>query len=59
MHAISRLNEAGINGIGYKNGVPDYSPVAKAQIKVDYMLGGKVQKEMLLEVIILSEQMKD
>jgi hypothetical protein len=38
------LNEAGVNGIGYKNGVPDFSPVAKAQIEVDYMLGGKGAK---------------
>ncbi|MBO1627440.1 HNH endonuclease [Bacillus sp. SY8(2021)] len=33
------LNEAGINGIEYKNGVPDFSPVAKAQIEIEYMLG--------------------
>lgn len=38
------LNEAGIKGIEYKNGVPDFSPVAKAQIEVDYMLGGKGPK---------------
>ncbi|EJQ53334.1 hypothetical protein EXW45_17175 [Bacillus wiedmannii] len=34
------LNEAGINGIEYKNGVPDFSPVAKAQFEIEYMLGG-------------------
>lgn len=38
------LNEAGIYGIEYKNGVPDFSPVAKAQVEVDYMLGGKGPK---------------
>ncbi|MED4461271.1 T7SS effector LXG polymorphic toxin [Metabacillus fastidiosus] len=38
------LNEAGINGIEYKNGVPDFSPVAKAQIEIDYMFGGKGSK---------------
>ncbi len=35
------LDEAGIKGIQYKNGVPDFSPVSKAQIEIDYMLGGK------------------
>ncbi|MDZ5610130.1 HNH endonuclease [Bacillus pseudomycoides] len=34
------LNEAGINGIEYKNGVPVFSPVAKAQFEIEYMLGG-------------------
>nr|WP_258198361.1 MULTISPECIES: HNH endonuclease [Priestia] len=38
------LMEAGINGIEYKGGVPDFSPVAKAQIEADYMLGGKGPK---------------
>ncbi|MFB5582108.1 HNH endonuclease [Bacillus albus] len=38
------LDEAGINGIEYKNGVPDFSPVAKAQLEIDYMLGGKGAK---------------
>ncbi|MDT2046691.1 HNH endonuclease [Priestia flexa] len=35
------LDEAGIKGIQYKNGVPDFSPVAKAQVEINYMLGGK------------------
>ena len=35
------LDEAGIKGIQYKNGVPDFSPVSKAQIEIDYILGGK------------------
>ncbi|MGP0576985.1 MULTISPECIES: HNH endonuclease [Paenibacillus] len=35
------LDEAGIDGIQYKNAVPDLSPVAKAQVEIDYMLGGK------------------
>ncbi len=34
------FDEAGIEGIQYKNGVPDFSPVSKAQIEIDYMLGG-------------------
>ncbi|MDQ0233147.1 hypothetical protein J2S19_004488 [Metabacillus malikii] len=38
------LNEAGIEGIEYRNGVPDFSPVAKAQLEIDYMLGGKGTK---------------
>ena len=35
------LDEAGIDGIQYKNAVPDFSPVAKAQVEIEYMLGGK------------------
>ena len=35
------LDEAGIDGIQYKNGVPDFSPVSKAQVEINYMLGGK------------------
>ncbi len=35
------LDQAGIAGIQYKNGVPDFSPVAKAQVEITYMLGGK------------------
>lgn len=35
------LDEAGIEGIQYKNGVPDFSPVSKAQVEINYMLGGK------------------
>ena len=34
------LDEAGIEGIQYKNGIPDFSPVSKAQFKIDHMLGG-------------------
>lgn len=34
------LDEAGIQGIQYKNGIPDFSPVAKAQLEIDNMLGG-------------------
>lgn len=34
------LDEAGVDGIQYKNAVPDFSPVAKAEFDVDYMLGG-------------------
>ncbi|MBB6716815.1 HNH endonuclease [Clostridium gasigenes] len=35
------LDEAGIEGIQYKNGVPDFSPVSKAEVEINYMLGGK------------------
>ncbi|EAZ84152.1 hypothetical Cytosolic Protein [Bacillus sp. B14905] len=35
------LDEAGIDGIYYKNAVPDFSPVTKAQVEINYMLGGK------------------
>lgn len=38
------LDDAGINGIEYRNGVPDFSPLAKAQLEIDYMLGGKGPK---------------
>ena len=34
------LDEAGVDGIQYKNAVPDFSPVAKAEFDIDYMLGG-------------------
>ncbi|WP_340024263.1 HNH endonuclease [Paenibacillus sp. FSL K6-1096] len=34
------LDDAGVKGIEYKNSVPDFSPVAKAQVEVDHMLGG-------------------
>ena len=34
------LDQAGINGIQYKNGVPDFSPVSKAEVEINYMLGG-------------------
>ena len=34
------LDESGIDGIEYRNAVPDFSPVAKAQFEIDYMLGG-------------------
>jgi hypothetical protein len=34
------LDEAGIDGINYKNGVPDFLPVAKAQVEIDHMVGG-------------------
>ena len=34
------LDEAGIDGIQYKNGVPDFAPVAKAQVEINHMVGG-------------------
>ncbi|MBU5217692.1 HNH endonuclease [Bacillus albus] len=36
----SILDEAGIKGIQYKNGVPDFSPVSKAQVEINHMVGG-------------------
>nr|WP_223439426.1 T7SS effector LXG polymorphic toxin [Metabacillus dongyingensis] len=35
------LDEVGINGIQYQHAIPDFSPVAKAQVEIEYMLGGK------------------
>ena len=32
------LNEAGVDGILYKNAVPDFSPVSRAEVEIDYML---------------------
>ncbi len=37
----SLLKNAGVDGVYYKNGVPDFSPFSKAEIEIDYMLGGK------------------
>ena len=34
------LDEVGIDGIEYRNAVPDFSPTAKAQVEINYMLGG-------------------
>lgn len=34
------LDDAGIDGIEYRNAVPDFSPTAKAQVEVDCMYGG-------------------
>ncbi|ATP40173.1 hypothetical protein CSE16_09005 [Solibacillus sp. R5-41] len=34
------LGQADIDGIQYKNAVPDFSPVAKAQFEIDHMVGG-------------------
>lgn len=34
------LNEAGVDGILYRNAVPDFSPVSRAEVEIDYMLGG-------------------
>lgn len=35
------LDKAGIGGIQYRNGVPDFSSVSKAEVEINYMLGGK------------------
>ncbi|EOQ09105.1 cytoplasmic protein, partial [Bacillus cereus VDM021] len=40
----SILDEAGIKGIQYKNGVPDFSPVSKAQVEINHMVGGTAGK---------------
>lgn len=37
----SILKNAGVEGVYYKNGVPDFSPFSKAEIEIEYMLGGK------------------
>ncbi|MCG0047122.1 HNH endonuclease [Priestia aryabhattai] len=34
------LDEGGIKGIQYKNGVPDFSPVSKAEVEINHMVGG-------------------
>ncbi|MGM9922961.1 MAG: HNH endonuclease [Bacillus sp. (in: firmicutes)] len=44
------LDEAGIEGIQYKNGVPDFSPVSKAQVEINYMLGGKARTYNFVQV---------
>ena len=38
------LDESGIDGIEYRNAVPDFLPTAKAQVEIDYMLGGNDSK---------------
>lgn len=35
------LKESGVEGIEYRNGVPDFSPVSKGEVKIDYMMGGE------------------
>ena len=35
------LNDCGVDGIEYKNGVVDFSPTSKAEVQIEYMLGGK------------------
>ena len=34
------LNDAGVDGIEYRNAVPDFSPVAVAQVEIENMRGG-------------------
>ena len=34
------LNEAGVDGVLYKNAVPDFSPFSKAEVEIDHMVGG-------------------
>jgi hypothetical protein len=36
----NQTDEAGIDGINYKNAVPDFLPVAKEELEIDHMLGG-------------------
>ncbi|PEI83574.1 cytoplasmic protein [Bacillus pseudomycoides] len=38
------LDGVGVKGIQYKNGVPDFSPVSKAQVEIDHMYGGTGSK---------------
>ncbi|WWU65525.1 HNH endonuclease [Clostridium baratii] len=35
------FDEFGVEGIQYKNGVPDFSPVSKIELEINYMVGGK------------------
>ncbi|WP_207721036.1 hypothetical protein [Clostridium gasigenes] len=49
------LDKAEIKGIEYKNGVLDFSPVSKAEVEINYMLGGKgvglrLNDEQIIEV---------
>ncbi|URZ02830.1 HNH endonuclease [Clostridium felsineum] len=37
------LDGAGIDGIEYRNGVPDFTPVSKANIEIEHMVGGKLK----------------
>ncbi len=37
----SLLKDAGVGGVTYKNGVPDFTPFSKAEVEIDHMLGGK------------------
>ncbi|XLG16158.1 Hypothetical protein ACI5QL_03735 [Bacillus velezensis] len=55
----SILDEAGIKGIQYKNGVPDFSPIAKAQVEINYMLGGKGTYGGKPDELILFNQIKN
>lgn len=50
------LDDAGVKGIKYKNSVPDFSPVAKAQVEVDHMLGGLGDMGKKLDELILPKQ---
>lgn len=34
------LNDCGVDGIEYKNGVADLSPTSKAEVQIDHMVGG-------------------
>lgn len=37
----SLLDEVGVDGVLYKNAVPDFSPFAKAEVEIEHMVGGK------------------
>ena len=37
----SILDDAGANGVLYKNAVPDFSPFMKAEVQIEHMVGGK------------------
>lgn len=53
------LDEVGIEGIQYKNAVPDFSPTAKAQVEINYMLGGKGTYGGKPDELILFNQTKN
>ena len=35
------LNDCGVDGIEYKNGVADFSPTSKGEVQIDHMVGGE------------------
>lgn len=37
------LDEAGVDGVEYKNGMPDFSPFSKGEIKLENMTNEEIQ----------------
>lgn len=40
--AKKELKTAGVDGIEYKNGIPDFAPVSKCTVKIDNMTGNRL-----------------